>query len=354
MIRRIQPGSSSCTASFRRPQGGLSLIELMVSMAASLIVLLAIGQMYMGSKASYRITEGLISLQESGRYGLASVGHAVMMADHWGGVDVTEVSGNPTVTGVSGSSDCDSAWVVDLSNPIFGMDGDAVISGVTGFSDCVQGGEYVPGSDVLVVRYADSQPVDNSVVSSTASPNSSNDLFIRTATGERGTLFLGGSDPVSATGIADQDGTDNYRYRVEAFFLRPCSVLDASSNCTDGIPTLTRLTYGDGGNVEQQALVDGVEQIQFQYGIDDTGTGRVSRFVSASTVPNWNQVLAVRIDMLVRTLNPDVGFSDPNSTYTLAGGTADSGLVYTVPSGGNQYHRKQMSKVIQIRNRTRF
>jgi len=128
----------------------------------------------------------------------------------------------------------------------------------------------------------------------------------------------------------------------------------ASSNCTDGIPTLTRLTYGDSGNMEQQALVDNVEQIQFQYGIDDSGTGRVSRFVSASTVADWSQVVAVRVDMLVRTHNEDVGFTDPNGTYTLAGGTADNGLVYAVPSGDAGYRRKQVTRVIQIRNRTRF
>lgn len=353
MSTPIQIGRRSCAPAPRREQGGLSLIELMVSMAASLIVLLAIGQMYVGSKASYRITEGLMSLQESGRYGLETIGHAVMMADHWGGVDAAEVSGSPSVSGVSGSSDCDSSWVVDLSTPVFGMDGDAAVSGVTGFADCVPGDAYVPYSDILVVRYADGQTVDDTVVSSTTNPDSSNDLFIRTATGERGSLFLGGVTPASATGIADRDGTDNYRYRVEAFFLRPCSVLNGSA-CTDGIPTLTRLTYGDAGNVEQQAVVDGVEQIQFQYGIDDTGSGRVSRFVSASTVPSWTRVVAVRIDMLIRTLNQDVGFSDPNSTYTLAGGTADNGLVYAVPSGDDRYRRKRVTKVVQIRNRTRF
>lgn len=335
-------------------QGGFSLVELMVSTVASLIILIAIGQMYAGSKASYQVTGDLVSVQETSRFGLDTLTRAIMLADHWGGVAATDLSGAPSYSGVSGSSDCDSSWVVDVSQPVFGADGDSTRAGVNGFTDCIPADSYVAESDVLVLRYADSQPVDDSTVSSTSSPNSSDDLFIRSATGERGVLFLGGQNPASATGLPVRNGTDNYRYRVEAYFLRPCSVLDGSGNCTNGIPSLTRLTLDESGGVEQQPLVDGVEQIQYQFGIDTTGSGQASRFLSASSVTDWNDVIAVRIDMLVRSTNPDVAYEDANPSYSLAGGATDNGLVYTVPTDAVHYHRKQLSKIVQIRNRTRF
>jgi hypothetical protein len=242
--------------------------------------------------------------------------------------------------------------VTNISQAVLGVEGAANIGSVSsGFQSCVPSDSYIPNSDILIVRYANGQPVDNTIADDA---NKSNDLFIRTATGEKGTLFWGGVSPPASTGLADENGTNNYAYRVEAYFLRPCSVLDdPSNNCTDGIPTLTRLTSVD-NTVKQEPLVDGVEQMQFQYGIDSNADGQVEQFSSATSVSNWNQVIAVRIDMLARTVTEDEDYQDPTASYTLAGGSADNGIVYTVPTSDRGYHRKRLSKVVQIRNRTRF
>ena len=331
---------------------GATIVELMAAVTIGLIMLLGITQLYLGSKDTYRIREDLGAMQESSRFGLETLTSAILMLDHWGGVTAADITGSPSgVTG--GSGDCDAAWVTNATQPIFGAEGAANIGSVTGFQNCVASARYVPNSDVLIVRYADGLPIADATVSSTSNPDSSNTLYIRTSTGERGTLFWGGVNPASATGLGTQNGTKNYPYRVEAYFLRPCSVLDAGA-CTDGVPTLTRLTMDSAGNLAEETLVDGVEQIQFQYGMDANADGQVEQFVSATTVPNWNQVIAVRVEMLIRTRWPDQDYQDPNVTYTLAGGTTDNGLVYTVPAADRSFRRKQLEKVVQIRNRTRF
>ena len=332
---------------------GVSVIELMVAMSISLILLLGMVKIFLGSKESYKVRENISMMQETARFGLESLTSAILMADHWGGVISSDLSITASgLSGVSGSSTCNAAWVTNISQAVFGADGNASIGSVTGFDDCVANAEYVANSDVLILRYAAGQPLDNAFVQSTSGPDNSDDLFVRTSTGEKGTLLKGGVDPAAATSLSDQNGTNNYQYRVEAYFLRPCSVLD-SGTCSNGIPTLTRLTFKDGG-VSQEPLVDGVEQMQFQYGIDTSSDGQVEQFVSASSVTNWNQVAAVRVDMLVRTESQDPDFQDPNATYTLAGGTADNGLVYVVSASDRGFHRKRLTKVVQIRNRTRF
>ncbi|MCP4406916.1 MAG: prepilin-type N-terminal cleavage/methylation domain-containing protein [Gammaproteobacteria bacterium] len=342
-----------CACGLSMRCAGVSLIELMIAMTISLVLLLGIAQIYSGSKETYRINEDLSMMQETTRFGFESLTGAIIMADHWGGVPSADIS--VTATGITGGTgDCNAAWVTNIGQAVFGAEGAANISSVTGFQSCLSTDRYVPNSDVLIVRYAAGQPIGDSDVQSTSNPDRSNDLYVRTATGEKGTLFWGGVSPVSATGLSTENGTNNYVYRVEAFFLRPCSTLDASSNCTDGIPTLAKLTFDDSGSVVQEAQVDGVEQIQYQYGIDTNADGQVEQFASATNVANWNQVVAVRIDMLVRTVSEDSDYIDTNTTYTLAGGTADNGLVYTVPTADRGFHRKQLAKVVQIRNRTRF
>ena len=97
-----------------------------------------------------------------------------------------------------------------------------------------------------------------------------------------------------------------------------------------------------------------MEQIQYQYGIDANDDGLAEQFVSATNVTDWDEVIAVRIDMLVRTPNEDDQYPGDNTNYTLASGTVDNGLAYTVPTAAKKFRRKQFTKVVQIRNRIRY
>ena len=53
-----------------RTQKGLSLIELMVAITISLILMAGVGQIYIGTKSSYNLQNGLGRLQENARYAL--------------------------------------------------------------------------------------------------------------------------------------------------------------------------------------------------------------------------------------------------------------------------------------------
>ena len=99
--------------------------------------------------------------------------------------------------------------------------------------------------------------------------------------------------------------------------------------------------------------------MQVQFGIDPAGTsGSAQRYVNPSAVPLGAQVVAVRIWLLVRAENPEVGFRD-GRTYEYAdrlvatGTTANlnaanaAGRAY-VPADG--FRRLLVSRTIQIRN----
>lgn len=322
---------------------GISLVEIMVSMAISLILLLGIANIYLGSKETYRVREDFGILQEMGRQVLETITSSIQMTDHWGGVPVGNVTVG-TIGTLTGTGSCDSTWMQNVSQTLAGADGAGTKAGLGLISDCIDG--YVPNSDILIMRYADGKAVsDAEVVAGT--PN----LYVRSEVENAAVLFSGPTNPISATGISASDAARNYRYRIEVYFLRNCS--DAA--CSDGIPSLARLTTDpvNGLTLGSEVLADGVEQLQFQYGVDTNGDTVAEQFVNAGNVADWSQVVAVNVDMLVRTPTPDHSIAD-TTVYNLAGGTAVSGGINFTPSTAEQpYHRKQLNKSIQVRNRVR-
>lgn len=93
MKTQMIPLSTRSAITHRVPpkrQAGLTLVEIMVALTLGLIVLLAIGSIYLGSRQTYRVQEDNARLQEAGRYALEVVGRSIRQA----GSD-TEMTFNP-------------------------------------------------------------------------------------------------------------------------------------------------------------------------------------------------------------------------------------------------------------------
>jgi len=63
-----------------RHQTGFSLVELMIAITLGLIVLLAVGSIYIGSLQTYRVQEDNARIQEAGRYALEVIGRSIRQA----------------------------------------------------------------------------------------------------------------------------------------------------------------------------------------------------------------------------------------------------------------------------------
>lgn len=95
--------------SLRNPQRGLTLVEIMVAMAISLVLLAGIIQIFLGSKQAYRVQDGLARLQENGRFAMEFMGRSIREASY------TDISVNPAlkytlfngtaITGTDGTPD---------------------------------------------------------------------------------------------------------------------------------------------------------------------------------------------------------------------------------------------------------
>lgn len=67
---------------------GFSLVELMIAITLGLIVLLAIGSIFIGSRQTYRVQEDNARIQEAGRYALEVIGRSLRQAGSEGEFDL--------------------------------------------------------------------------------------------------------------------------------------------------------------------------------------------------------------------------------------------------------------------------
>jgi type IV pilus assembly protein PilW len=93
-----------------------------------------------------------------------------------------------------------------------------------------------------------------------------------------------------------------------------------------------------------QDLVEGVENLQFLYGIDTDLDGEPEQFVNQNGVGagNWGDVLVIRAFLLLQSATEDLDHTD-NRTYQLGD--------VTVPAAGDNRRRMLMGTEITVRNR---
>lgn len=358
-------------------QRGFSLVELMIAVLLGLIVIAGLIQILIANRKAYQIQQGSNYLQQNIRYANDRIGWSLRMADFWGGVSAHDVQG--LLGDGSGASGCDSTWIL-AGKPGGSGGGVHGYDGATSFpiSGCVPDSDYVRGSDVIVMRYADTDSCDvadgvTNLSTNTCKPDSA--YYLAAYVGQQASLFAsGGSVPVFP-GFSTSRYV--YPYRVEMYYLQPCSDRGAGDACGAGSdggtpqPTLMRMHLDSTGKMVREPIVDGIEQLQFEYEvvtIDGTGNITSVRYKSASQMAasEWENVYAVRVSMVSRNRERDqavsyagtfqmtktCGYSISNSgTFTLSSlnddcaGFSLGGLV-----GANHFVRRFQQQVVQIRN----
>jgi type IV pilus assembly protein PilW len=118
------------------------------------------------------------------------------------------------------------------------------------------------------------------------------------------------------------------KYFVHIYFVSPCSVpAGGATDCTGSgddnghpIPTLKRLELSYNGAATQWTivpLVEGIENMQLDYGMDTDGDGYPNNYITnPATSTDWSNVMAVRINLLARNIDCTASYQD-TKTYNL-------------------------------------
>jgi len=326
---------------------GLSLIELLISMALGLVLMAGILQIFSASKRMFELTDDLSVIQEKGQLAIALLSENIRMADYWGGIESNAVQFGQTFLSVS-PGECSSQWLFKSDPALIGFEGSSSISGISTLpSACIENSDYVPHSDLLLVRYAGSKrsisdaKIDNAKYK--------NRYFVRSELGSLAYVFLGGNSKDALLKIPASPFANNMEFHADLFFLRPCSHKRKGS-CQDQLPTLMRLTLS-GNRFVQQALIDGVEQLQFDYGVDTSGNRKVDNYISSPSINQWKDVISVQVTLVIRSTEADSSIDELDKVYELLGGDNEVLFHHVISEENRRYHRKVYRREVVIRNR---
>jgi len=332
---------------------GLSLVELMVAMTVSAILMLGISEIFSINSRSYKVQDENARMQENGRFAFNTLMQDIRRAGYFGGsAAVDEITGSEGIA--TPARDCissDTTWGRMVERAIYGLNDNNSHNDADGllvnYTSCIPTGtatgNYLRG-DILVTRYTKSALIDPIPAD--------NRLYIRTSL-FAGRLFTG-NNAVNASSQNSVDEKPNAvrELAAHAYYVGPsgrnCRFNDASNNAIP-IPALHREVLDAAGRPVREEVASGIENIQFQYGIDTDGDLTANRYVNANalsnndTTPNnWTQVVTVRLWVLVRADCPTNGFTN-TKTYSMGDITYD-------PNPNDGFKRQLYSTVVAVRN----
>ncbi len=286
-------------------QRGVSLIELMISIFIGLIVLAGVIEVVVSSGDSYRVQDAMMQMQKNGQFAIELMTQDLRNTDFWGCIarldnvtNLLNASADPFFdfsSAVDGTADGSASGVVAGTDTI-------TVRGVTSINDGqLQSAAAVETAALTVGSTTGINVGDVALVSDCTSGN----LFQTTGvSGNTISHAVGGSLPGNSTAsLTKIFGTEATVYRA---FARTYSVRSDSN----GIPTL--FLSDSSGN---QELVQGVESLVILFGEDTDGDQVANRYVRANNVEDMNNVVSIRVNLLLQTVDDHMANSNIEYTF---------------------------------------
>lgn len=291
---------------YAKQQKGISLIELMIAMVVSLVLVAGVSTVYMSSKRNYQARDQLSLMDESARVALNALSKHL---EHAGYATPAKLPMN-TVGGyfyVKGDPDPSAGYCGTVAaKALLSLKGD----GTAANKGSATQDDLNAYGDAVSIRFIGDK-----------------DLFTDAINSDLGTSCFGGSPNL----------IDSLVYN--AFHV------DDDGKTKDSLGNLVPILYGVGSNKNQykSPIVNGIENIQFLYGVDANADGAVEQYMDATAVSAagaWQQVISIQTGILVRSLEPVLP-ADESQSYNVLGVSL---------TRNDRYQRAVYTAVIHLRN----
>ncbi len=359
-------------------QFGFSIVELMVALTISLILLAGIIQVFLANKQTFRLNGGVSQVQENGRFAEEFLGQEVRMAGFLGcansnsvtfynDVDTTSSKYNgaklpfTSFTGTGGLTGYDNvasplpAELTTLGLVVASDIASANVNDIIAGTDAIEiksagvcdGGSVVFTGLGSTYRYADTANVK---IEDALSCGLSQDAIVLVTDCSTADMFAITNNPIS--GGPDKDtlahgSSNNLQPKLQGSYGPGSEIYNLHGAVlyigkgASGEPALFRRQLNtDTTGITTQELVEGVENMQVTYGEDTDGDKTPNYFVTAANVTNWENVVAARITLLLRSSDDNI--TQSNQTYTYNGATV---------TATDRRLRRVFTTTIAIRNR---
>ena len=290
----------------------------MISILLGSLLSLAISNIYLEGIRSYIAEEEMARISDNGRLSLNLLKRELMSAGFYGAL--------PSMDGLSSSAvstDCVSGgnWALDTSVPLdfindFSSTASAPLRSAGGvILTCLDEAEISPGTDIVSLkRTSGNYTLRNGVYRGETSPKA-NRWYLKVADyGAQKQWLYHRSGGFPSADIGRGTRVDYWAYYTQIFYIRKYSEVRS-----DGIPTLCveRLVGGgSAGAMATRCLAEGVEDMQFEFGLDSNFDGTPNQLRDSLSKPDLNRVVVARIYLLLRSLGQVPG-SARSRTYTL-------------------------------------
>lgn len=296
-----------------RSQRGLTLVELMVAMALQLILLIGVGQIFVGQKQTYRTADAFARMQENGRYAIGTLQRDIRAAGYTGcrtlsGLTPNIIADNPPDYSTVG--DAVQGWDAgQWTASTIGLSGSSGITPQTATTDAILISSVSSAGANLVEKMQGANPLTAQLKIGSNPDNLEAGDAILVSDCENADLFRassvssGGTITIAHAQNVNSDNKLSKAYGTNATVLKFSSrifFIGVSAADPDQRPTLYMIEFD---NATPQPLVSDVQEFQVFYQIDANGDGVPDSSVAAGAVANWANVLGVRIGLLLRTDN---------------------------------------------------
>ncbi len=366
----------------KKMQSGFSLLELLVTMVISIIILTGVINVASGSLGSNKALENMAAMQDSARFAVDMMARDIRQAGYTGCRAYASSDSEGSMRAIYSKSDIFQdqilkgiqGWNANAS-PNAGMVTASTVRASTDGSSWTSSGDNVftdaypqalASSDLLRlwtveegVELAQENAIkneDGTIILTTARATNeflAGDIIVfancayraiaqacsvNSAAGSTTITIQDGSSETCANTIEGEFDTS----QVGAVVTRFAGISYFIGKRDEHEKTQPSLYRAEGDAVRE--LVEGVESMQILYGVDtDTGDDipSVNVYVTADQVGDrWNDVVSVRISLLMRSFEENVVPEDTTFTFYGADGTSTDGRI-----------RHVYSTTITLRNR---
>jgi type IV pilus assembly protein PilW len=349
-----------------RRNAGFTMVELMVALTLGLLILVGLVALFANQSVARGEMDKASRQIENGRFALQTLGDDIRHAGFFGPL----VNAPAVPAAVPDPCSTTTANVMaSIGIPLQGYSGD---ESVAGFPTCLNG--HKANTAVLVVRRAGTAAAGaftsgefNIQVSGCAGDPDPH--YVVGTTASVFTLHKNtspGCTPITTAPTAD---ISPLYVRIYYISCNTSSGVACGAAGADGVPTLQRVDVTPPGKTCQDGttstaanpcitpIVDGIENMQFEYGVDTTNDGAPDSYTDtppdatkdagtpAPTVAGrtWQNVMSVRVYLLSRNIDPTGAYSDAK-TYSLGG-------VSVTPSGADlKFKRHAYSELVRLNN----
>lgn len=321
---------------WRQQIQGLSMIELLVSMALGVFLSAALVGTYLGSKRNYYHDEQVARMQENGRYAMRLLSRELAMAGFYGGT-LSMRSAVPAVI----ETDCSQHhWALTPSDAIelvndFSGETEPVATNATTYT-CLHGADIAPETDLVAIkRTASEASLRRGVSAAGLTPSTGKIWYLRIQSGYPPQWEQLRPADLLAAKMSDTS-LSYWEAITKIYFIRKYAVKEG-----DGISSLCTKSL-TGNAMTSRCLVEGVENLQVEFGIDTDYDGVANQYSAAPTGAEMQFAVAARIYLLIRSISELSDHVD-RSTYLLG--------QKEVIATGDGYLRMVFSSTVRLHNR---